>query len=1070
MAVCPKCGEHNSEAARFCQACGNALAIVPAEPHGGQGVERPGESRKTVTVVFCDLTGSTALGEKMDPEALRRVVTRYFREMARVLEGHGGTVEKFIGDAVMAAFGIPVIHEDDALRAVRAAADMQQQMVAMNQSLEMEWGVGLQARIGVNTGEVIAGDPSGGHGFVSGDAVNVAARLEQAAEPGQILMGPTTYRLVRDAVKATEVAPLELKGKAEPMPAFALEGIVGDAGISRRLDIPLIGRDDELTQLKGTVGEARTERTCRLATIFGGAGTGKSRLALELLHTLEGDVRTVEGRCLPYGEGITFYPIAEVVKALAGVVQEDPADVARAKIAELLPQGEEAKLVAQRLFGAIGLSDATVDAQETFWAIRIFLETVARDAPLVIVFDDIHWAEPTMLDLLEYLVGFSTGASISILCLARRELLDSRPSWGSDSTTIFLEPLTTGQVEGLIEHLLGDARLPAPSQKRIIEAAEGNPLYVEEIVRMLIDDGKLQRQNGHWQPIGDLGDLAIPPTINALLSARLDRLGTEEKEVLQRASVIGKTFWWGALSTLSDAEIKQRVSRHLQALVRKELIGPDKTSFAGEDAFRFSHILVRDAAYGGLPKEHRSALHEEFAHWLANKVGERFAEFEEILGYHYEQAAQLRQDLGYSDDRTVELAAAGARHLGASGLRAHERADMAAAANLLGRATALLPIQDPTRMSLSIELADALMETGQTKKAELVLEQVLRAGEKNSDLALQARATLGLGLLRSFTEAEGWKDTARRAVDLIPVLERAQDHLALARLYRLIAEVHWDGHDYADTERALEKGLNHAQQVGRRQETATLLSFLAASTFYGPTHVHDAIRRLEQIVEIGGGHLTVTANCLLRLGGLAAMQRQFDQARVLVARSRAMYQDLGLATREAAGCQETGLIELLAGDPVAAEREFRAGYDRLMEMGQDAFAGTTAALLAQALYEQGRYDEAEDFARISLTAAEDQAMLKPEWAPTLARVLARKGDTARAEQLALEAFEIAEQTDDVLARGDAATAVAEVLHLAGRSAEGAPYLERAASVYEAKGILPYLEKVRRLKGEVLGAV
>jgi tetratricopeptide (TPR) repeat protein len=579
---------------------------------------------------------------------------------------------------------------------------------------------------------------------------------------------------------------------------------------------------------------------------------------------------------------------------------------------------------------------------------------------------------------------------------------------------------------------------------------------------MLIDDGRLSKDNGNWRPVGDLSNIAIPPTINALLAARLDRLGGEEKEVLQHASVIGKTFWWGALSTLSAEELKSRIARHLQALVRKELIGPDQTEFAGEDAYKFSHILVRDAAYQGLPKEHRAELHEEFAQWLLVKAGDRVVEFEEILGYHYEQATKLRQDLGQIGERTELLASYAARFLGDSGRRAIARADMAAAANLLGRATALLPIQDATRMGLSVELSDALMEIGEVKKAEMLLEQVMRVAETTNDAAIQARATLHLRLLRSFMESEGWKDDALKAAELIPQLEASDDQLALARAYRLIAEAHWDDHDYADTEKALEKALEHARKTGQQQEIATVLSFLAASTFYGPTHVHDAIKRLEQIIELSEGSPTVAANCLLRIGGLAAMQRQFDQARLLVAKSRGIYQELGMVTREAAGSQETGLIELLAGDPVAAEAEFRAGYDALVDMGQGGFAGTNAAWLALALHLQGRYDDAEHFARISEQAAEDEDMLKPEWAPTLARVMARKGDLAGAEALARETFEIADKTDDVLARGDAATAVAEVLEIGGRAQEAVPFVERAIKVYEAKGILPYVDSSREL--------
>ena len=639
MVVCPRCGEENPEHGRFCLSCAAPL----------RAAEAAALVRKTVTVLFCDVTGSTSLGERLDPETMRRVMFRYFGEMRKVLERYGGSVEKFIGDAVMAVFGVPTVHEDDALRAVRAADEMRRQLALLNDDLEIEAGVRLESRIGINTGEVVAGDPATGQTVATGDAVNVAARLQQAAAPGEILLGKETYRLVHGRVRAGPLEAFPLKGKEQPVAPWRLDQVLASAQQTlRRLSSPLVGRDSERTFLEEVYERALTEENCQLVTILGAAGVGKSRLAQEVGAKLLG-ARVVTGRCLPYGDGITFWPVVEIVKQVAGIVNDDSPAEARRKIAALSPPGEVA-LVCERVAGMIGLGESVAQAEEAFWALRKLFESAARRRPLVLVFEDIHWAEPKLLDLLEYLVGWSSSAPIMLLCLARPELVERRPGWTGErpnTNALVLEPLAEPEVGALMDNLLGSALLEGATARRIAEAAEGNPLFVEELLRMLIDEGVLVFRDGVWVPVRDLSDLAAPPTISAVLAARLDRLEPEEQTIVQCAAVMGKQFWWGAVRELAPPELRAEVSGWLQSLVRKHLVVPDEAlGLVGEDGFRFSHILIRDAAYASLPKSRRADLHERFAEWLERKAGDRAAEYAEILGYHLEQAYRTLSSSG----------------------------------------------------------------------------------------------------------------------------------------------------------------------------------------------------------------------------------------------------------------------------------------------------------------------------------------------------------------------------------------------------------------------------------------
>jgi len=572
---CPDCGEDNAARARFCLSCGAALEAASAR-----------ELRKTVTIVFCDLSGSTALGERLDPESLRRVQLRYFEAMRTALERHGGIVEKYIGDAVMAVFGIPRVHEDDALRAVRAAQDMLEELAALNAELERDHGVTLQVRIGVNTGPVVSGDPEAGRALVTGDAVNVAARLEQAAAPGEILLGEATHRLVRDAVLAEERSPVEAKGKSEPVRAWRLVSVLpGAEAVARRLDVPIVGRERELRLLREAFERAATERACVLLTILGAPGVGKSRLVEEFLGGIDAEV--LRGRCLPYGEGITYWPVVEMLTRRARISDRDPTEQVGEKLRGLVGSDPEGELVAERLAQLFGTAGVPVAAEETFWALRRLLEALARTSPVIVDHDDVQWAEPTLVDLIEYLGAWTREAPILLLCSARPDLLDTRPSWGSTvpgSTSIELEPLPTEEAERLAaEHLVGAPREVA---ERIAEVAEGVPLFVEQLAAMLVDDGTLTREDGGWAVRADLASIRVPPTVAALIDARLERLPPEELDVLEHAAVEGKGFHRGAVLALTPEDARDQVSARLLSLLRRGLIRPAaRLGAAGRRAF-----------------------------------------------------------------------------------------------------------------------------------------------------------------------------------------------------------------------------------------------------------------------------------------------------------------------------------------------------------------------------------------------------------------------------------------------------------------------------------------------------
>jgi class 3 adenylate cyclase len=1052
MIHCPSCGEANPEHARYCLNCGGALGTT--EPQA--------EVRKTVTILFADVVGSTSLGEQTDPESTRRMLSRYFDAMRRVIERHGGTVEKFIGDAVMAVFGIPSLHEDDGLRAVRAAYEMQGAVELLNEELASASWNPIALRIGVNTGEVVAGQATAGHTLVTGDAVNIAARLEQAADPGQVLLGGTTHRLVRSQVEAEPMPPLELKGKAEPVEAFRLIS-VGNQGPIRRHDTPLVGRARELHVLEEAFDRANEEQACYLFTLLGTAGVGKSRLVHEFLGRMRERAQVLRARCLPYGEGITFWPVIELAQAAAGIEQNEPPATAVRKLRTLLEGMPDRDPILDRVCPTIGLSEDVVPTEEAFWGVRKFLEAVASTKPLIVVIDDLQWAESTMLDLIDHVADWSREAPILFLAIARPELLDARPHWGGgkhNATTILLEPLGSADATELIANLVDDAELAKIVQQRIGDTAEGNPLFVEELVAMLVDQGVLQRENGGWRAADDLHTVSVPPSISALVAARLDHLEPLERDLIGRAAVVGKIFQRSAVAELSPPERRDDLGPRLMILVRKELVRPDRSATTGDEAFRFRHLLVRDAAYASLTKEQRADLHARFADWLERIAGDRLLEYQEVMAYHLEQAHRYRSELGLTDELTVSLGLRATKHLRPAGMRALARNDQHAAGNLLSRAAALVD-DDRERGELLIHVAATRVEMGDMEGAWRAFDDAKDAAVRAGDEELRLRAEVNRLEISMFTDP---------TVDENRVLARADELETLAtevgNKWGQIAAAHARANVYLTRCRWMDNlaAMQQSRDLMEPGEDPRLWQFTSQqirnALRYGPVPVREALAR-EAELNLAGDAADNTRGHFL--APLLAMEGRFDEARSKLASTRDYLRERGMSLRLGSIALAGGTIEFLAEDIEAAQRELASGIAVLKEMGETGVLSTLASMQARALYLLGRRDEMEAAIALAREAGSpNDISTQSEWRFVAAMAAADDGQPDEAERLIGEAVELLEPTDFLEYRGNAFEALAHVEGRAGHADAREAALRRALAEHERKGNVVSAQHIRKL--------
>jgi class 3 adenylate cyclase/tetratricopeptide (TPR) repeat protein len=999
VSACAACGHEIPEGAKFCPECGAPVAPAAA----------PREQRKTVTVLFCDVAGSTALGESTDPEALRAVLARYFERMREIVERHGGSVEKFIGDAVMAVFGVPIVHEDDALRACRAAVEMRDALPEL----------GIRGRIGVNTGEVVTGTEER---LATGDAVNVAARLEQAAEPGEVLIGAETVGLVRDAVELGAERQLELKGKSEPVAAYPLLAAAGE--VSRRSDVPIVGRERERRALDDSWERVQSERACHLFTLLGAAGVGKSRLTAEFVGSL-GDFPVVRGRCLSYGEGITYWPVVEVVLQLGR--PSDPR--AAAAIASLLGESEEPE---------------PASADEIAWAFRKLLE---ESAPVVCVFDDLHWAEPTFLDLVDHVAEWSRDAPILLVCIARQELLDRRPTWAGgklNATTVLLEPLTAEETDELIERLLGDAELDDALLRRIREAAEGNPLFVEQMLAMVADSPN--------------GDVVVPPTIQALLAARLDQLDPSERGVLERGSVEGKIFHRGGVEALAPDEAD--VPTRLMALVRKELVRPDRTQLPGDDAFRFRHLLIRDAAYDGLPKAARAELHERFAVWLETH-GADLIELDEILGYHLEQAHRYRIELGLPAEETEALARRAAKRLAAAGERAALRDDVAAAVVLYERCLTLLPDDEPT-LEWQLRLIRLRTHSGDLAGALHQADDLIERARRDGDRPRELRVWLARGLAAHLSESATADQERPVVVEALEVFEALDDDAALAAAWTLVASIELSALQWRATALAADRAVEHAERAGDPVLLEEAKIHSAPPRLYGPTPVDEALAWFETY------YVKAVHSPAMR-GQLEAMRGNREAARRLVAEARGRARELGQHLWAAGAAMNEAEVELNAGDPERAAEVALDGVAELDRLGEQGWLSTVAGWAAEALYRLGRDDQAWKLTETAERAgAPDDVITQMLIRQVRAKLLVRRGELAEAERLALGAVELGRPTDALEHKAAALRDLATVLIAAGNRDEALAALVEARDLYDQKGHTVGVARVDAMRAE-LGA-
>jgi class 3 adenylate cyclase/tetratricopeptide (TPR) repeat protein len=967
--------------------------------------------RKLATVLFVDLVDSTALVADADPEVVRRRVTRFFDGVNHCIVTHGGTVEKFAGDAVMAAFGIPLAHEDDAERAVRAATA----------TLERVRELGLEARIGIESGEVVADDTEST--FATGEPVNLAARLQTKAEPNQILVGPQTARLLRGRVELEALHPLELRGWREPVTAHRVLCVAdhsADTAIGG-LSAPLVGREAELDLLENTYERTVRSGRASLVTIYGDPGVGKSRLAREFVAGLEGATVLI-GRCLPYGEGVTYWPLAEMVKASSGIADDDPSADAVKKLRDYC----EDDAVADILGLAVGVLEAVEgerSQQEIAWAARAWAEQLAEAQPLVLLFEDVHWGEEPLLELIEHLAATVREAPLLIVCLARSELLDVRPTWGGGrvrATTFELEPLQAEESAELVAALSEHVDLPLDVET-VLAKTEGNPLFVEETVRMLAEGA---RTGGR-----------IPDTLQALIAARIDRLPAPQRIALQRASVMGRIFMAGALAHLSP-EIEDPGNCLEELLLRDLVVREPRTTITGEQAYKFKHVLIREVAYSGLSKSSRADLHQAYAEWLGQRTGD---ELLEIRAFHLDQAVGLLAQL--DGEAPAELRGTAAGALTKAGRRALMREAFRSARKLLLRAIELAPTLD--RRYLAGRAAWRLTDY---PAVMVEMGEVAAEAERIGDKQLQGRA---LALLADATlQHRADAVTARRyALQATDVLKDAEPGHAFEALWAAASVASWVG-DSDDYQYWAKAALADAQAAGRKDLEAVALNGLVNSYIHKLDQLAAApllLRALE--LADASGSLISRAAALSARGWLNLVSEQPDEAEADFAAAREMYGEVGNTAREAAMGMMIGRAAFAQGDVDRAEKLLRDAVRALKGISDRGSLVEAQRALAMVLVEKGNIDEAE---RQALEAREtvgpDDRISDFTTRLALGLVRAAQGRDDEAEELMEEAVEGFASYDVRSLEHWALRYLAQFLRSRGRDAEAVVYEDRRAGL------------------------
>jgi DNA-binding SARP family transcriptional activator/tetratricopeptide (TPR) repeat protein len=1000
------------------------LLVPGAAPRGALATRRP------VTVLCVSLRIAPGPGA-LDPEAHGAVHEHVVAALTAVLERHGGKLAASDDEHLMGVFGVAAVHEDDALRAARASLEARQALTAEADVLPRHYDASLVYRFGLATGEVLVGGP-GPLGF-AGDLGVRAVTLAEAAGPGEILLSQQTQLLAAGAIETDAAGP----------DRFLLRSArVGLRSLAVRLDVPLVGRREELRRLEAAYVRATRERVTMTVTVTGEAGLGKTRLIQEFAGRLGREAHVLNGRCLPYGEGITFWPLQEVIH------QAGSGDDSLETISELLAQEADAAAVAEQLHRALGSSSqGRTAAAEIFWAARRLLEVLARDRTVMVLFEDLHWAEPTLLDLLESLAVGPGHAAIVVVCIGRPELLDQRPAWAAEadrSVSIQLEPLGEESAAALLDSLSAGHRIAPSIRAQLIDTAGGNPLYLEQLAVSLSE-----QKRSDIRPV-------LPPTIQALLSARLQRLGPGASSVLVRAAIVGKDFGEQELHGLLPVEARAPLSRNLQTLVTKGLVqsGPGRSPY---DEYSFRHILIQEAAYRSIPKSLRAELHHRYADWLETSASDSFPARSEILGYHLEQSVRYRAELWPADPESAALSLRAAEHLEAAGVAAHDRGDDIAAVNLLDRTAALLPGDAPVLGRLYTTLGTALVEAGQFEKAEAALDhaQFITAASGDERQHAHARVeALILHLQLSPDEAE--MEIARALPELRRVFDAGQDELGICRTLQLEGALHWNHARSGAAEYAWLRAADYARMVNDRRQLADIAGWLASAALWGPTPAPEGIKRCRDYLDEIGNHPIGKAGILLSMAGLYAMQDDFDAARETLGTEKSLLETLGPTVR-AAITQQAAVIAMLGGDPASAERYLRLEFDSLYRMGERRLLATTAATLARAIAAQGpgRYDEALQLIDISRdAAAQEDPSAEAIGRGLYARILADRGRYREAEEIARSAAAISAQTDLLSEHADTLLELSHVLAASGQASEAHSVAAQALELYQRKGNLP----------------
>ncbi|MFN2488523.1 MAG: AAA family ATPase [Actinomycetota bacterium] len=1037
MRSCERCGEPSAERAGFCASCGAPLRRAPDEV------------RKTVTSLFADLVGSTALAQELDPEAYRDVMSRFFEAMVKAIQAHAGAVEKFIGDAVRATFGVPLVSEDDALRAVEAALDMRRRLGRLNDGLEASHGIRLEVRIGINSGEVIAGRSVAGQPLLVGRATTTAARLQQAARPGEILLGEDTFRLLRHSVEAAPIA-LGVKGRTDPITAYR---VVAKPSARVRETRPtrhaMVGRTSDKAVLLQTFEDAAGSPACRLVTVVGTPGVGKSRLVSDFAAEVGARAAILMGRCLSYGEGITYWPLKEIIKQAAGIGDGDDARQARAKIEEAVQGSQSASLVTERLAQTVGVAEGRAAPEEIAAAARRLLQQMAARSPVVIIFEDLHWAEKPLLDVIEHLRDWSGSVPLLLLCVARPEILDQGPLRTEAGRIVSLQPLDPADSRLVLNNLAGDVALPERFSARLATMAGGNPLFMEQTMSMLIDDGILRRTAEGWITPSVI-DVPVAPTIQVILAARLDRLRVPERAVLQCASVIGLEGPMTALRYLHGSD----PAPEMKALVQKEFIERWGSDHTGAESFCLRHALIREAAYNSIPKTQRALLHERLGSWMEEEFEARVAEYEEIIGYHFEQAYRYRRELAPREPRYAGLGIKAAQRLASAGRRAHGREDMEGTRNLLSRASRLFDEDAGPPLDVVAKLGDALTVLRDMGACRELITRAENDSVRTGDRRFEAHSQY----LRSYVDVREQPDysntdaiqDARRAVELCAELQDEEGHA------RSLSYLAWAYVALGRNASAVDAGraaIAAAQRAGSTHVEAFGREILLDAMVIGPTPASEALSQVSESLEwcMGTTNRRMEAVWLFKRAELEAMLDRSNAARHSLSLGDALMRDLGdTDALLMARCFDSFTAYLYLGIPESAEAELRRALKMLQATGEVSIAASVGARLAELLCRQGSVSEAE---ALSLEARETTSADDPDvhirCSINLARILLHKSNEAGAEGHARVACELADATDWLNLQGDARRCLGEVLRTRApaRSREA---LAEAARLYRAK--------------------